>query len=146
MSLHVDVFFFVKNDQICKRTYFTVIYRCDQGLTDVLSIADVVLDEFKKDVPHITHVFVKSDNASCYHSNSSAEGLHQVCKEKGIKLARYDYNEPCRGKDQCDRESAGAKSVMRSYVDAGNDILTATDIFKALHYGTGLKNAKVILS
>ena len=28
--------------------------------------------------------------------------------------------EPCKGKEQCDPESARAKNVMKSYVDAGN--------------------------
>jgi len=32
---------------------------------------------------------------------------------------------------------------MRSYVDAGGNILTAKDIFDSLHYGSGLKNTKV---
>ena len=45
-SFHVDVFFFVKNDQVTKQSYFTSIYRCDQSLVDVLSISDAVLDEF----------------------------------------------------------------------------------------------------
>lgn len=47
MSLHVDVFFFLDESEMKKQTYFTAIYRCDQCLSDVISIADVVLDEFK---------------------------------------------------------------------------------------------------
>ena len=31
---------------------------------------------------------------------------------------------------------------MRSYVDAGNDIITAFDIVTALKHGNGLQNAK----
>ena len=33
-----------------------------------------------------------------------------MCKDKGFTVKQYDYNEPCRGKDQCDCETAGAKS------------------------------------
>ena len=66
-----------------------------------------------------------------------------MCKDKGFTLEQYDYNEPCRGKDQCDHEAAGAKSLMRSYIDAGNDILTAKDVFKVVLYGKGIQNAKV---
>ena len=32
---------------------------------------------------------------------------------------------------------------MRSYIDAGNDIFTAEDVFKALHYGKDIQNVKV---
>ena len=31
---------------------------------------------------------------------------------------------------------------MRSFIDAGNVILTAKDVFKALHYGKGIQNVK----
>ena len=44
----------------------------------------------------------------------------QICKNENITLLIYDYNEPCCGKDQCDMESAAAKSLLRSFVDAGN--------------------------
>ena len=58
----------------------------------------------------------------------------------------YDYNEPCCGKDQCDRESAAAKTILRSYVDSGNDLLTAEDLHKSLHYGYGMKNSQVAVA
>ena len=35
------------------------------------------------------------------------------------------------------------KSLMRSYIDAGNDILTAENVFKALRYGKGIKYVKL---
>ena len=42
-------------------------------------------------------------------------------------MLRYDFNEPCKGKDQFDRESAGAKAVINSYVSSGNDVMRADD-------------------
>ena len=115
MSLHVDVFFYKsKNKDIVKFTYFTLTERCDQGLVDVLSISDVVLEEFKQDVPHVNMLFGKSDNANCYHSNFATERLYHLCKQHGIQLLRYDYIEPSKGKDQCDRESATAKALLRN--------------------------------
>lgn len=143
ISLHVDILFTKKDGNLQKNVYFTSIYRCDQGVEDVLSLADSLIGEFKKDQPLIQSLYVKSDNASCYHGNFCAEGLRKVCMQNGITLERYDYNEPCKGKDQCDRENAGAKSLMRSFVDAGNDILSADDLKQALMYGKGLKNTNV---
>ena len=67
-------------------------------------------------------MFTKSDNAGCYQGNLSAEAIYKICKGRNIKLLRHDYNEPCCGKDQCDRESAAAKTILRSYVDSGNDL------------------------
>ena len=69
--------------------------------------------------------------------------MFTLCQKKGISLLRYDYNEPCCGKDQCDRESAAAKTIIRSYVDSGKDLLTAENIHQSLHYGYGMQNAQV---
>ena len=63
------------------------------------------------------------DNASSYHGNFVLEALHKLCLSKNIHLKLYDYNEPARGKDQCDIDSAGAKSLIRSYVDASHDLV-----------------------
>ncbi|XP_065670094.1 uncharacterized protein LOC136088903 isoform X2 [Hydra vulgaris] len=119
---------------------------CDQGIGDVVSLATAVLDQFRIDQPHIKKMFTKSDNAGCYQGNLSAEAIYNVCKERDIKLLRYDYNEPCCGKDQCDRESAVVKTILRSYVDSGNNLLTAEDIHKAMHYSFGAKDAKVAVA
>ena len=113
-------------DQLKKTVYFTALQRCDQGADDVLCLADELLAQYKKDEPSVNALFVKSDNGSCYHGNFCAEGLMKVCKKYGLNLLRYDYNKPCKQKDQCDRESAGAKSMMKSYLDAGNDIMSSS--------------------
>ena len=60
-----------------------------------------------------------------------------------MSLKRYDYNEPCHGKDQCDLQSAGAKCVMKNYVDAGNDLMTAENLYHALHFAKGIQDAQV---
>ena len=143
MSMHINVFFLKKGLDISKQVYLAVIYRCDQGMANTLSICENVLKEFKKTNPTITNIFTKSDNAGSYHGNCIFEGLFKVCKHAGFQLMRTDYNEPCRGEDQCDRESAAAKSIINSFVDAGNDLMTAQDVYKALHYGNGMQDTKV---
>ena len=54
MSMHIDVFFLKKGLDISKQVYLTVIYRCDQGMANTLSICENVLKEFKKANPTIT--------------------------------------------------------------------------------------------
>ena len=97
----------------------------------------------KDDFPQMRYLYAKSDDASSYHGNYYLEALFNLCNSKKFVLKRSDYNEPSRGKDQCDRESAGAKSVIRSFIDAGNDLTTAEDVYHALHYGRGIKNGDV---
>ena len=93
----------------------------------------------------MTNLYTKSDNAGCYHGNHPDEAMYILCRQKGIKLLNYDYNEPCCGKDQYDHEGAAAKSIIISFTDSGNDLLDEDDLFKALHYGYGMKDSNVAL-
>ena len=142
MSLHIDVFFRQQEDRLLKYVYMTCLFRCKQSKVDILNIGDSVLRKFKMACPFIDKLFAKSDNASCYHSNFVVEALYKLCLTIGFTLLRYDYNEPCKGKDQCDRESAGAKAVMNSFVGSGHDVISANDVFTALHYGKGIRNTQ----
>ena len=142
MSLHIDVFFRQDHDNLLKYVYMTCLYRCKQSMVDVLNIADNVLNTFRIDCPMINKLFAKSDNAGCYHGNYVMEALYKICLSKSLTLLRYDYNEPCKGKDQCDRESAGAKSVINSFVNSGSDLVSANDLHDALHYGKGIRNTQ----
>ena len=146
MTVHIDVLFVKRLTTIIKHVYYTVVYRCDQNMEDTFCISENVLKEIKKDVPEIDTLFIKSDNAGCYHGNYSAEINHLICKRENIKLLMYDFNEPSKGKDQCDREAASAKSLLRAYIEAGNDIQSAEDIYNAMHYANGLRHSKVCVA
>ena len=55
MSLHVDTLFYkVSDTQINQQSLFTIIYRYDQNTADVAVIPDVILDQFRKDLPKVT--------------------------------------------------------------------------------------------
>ena len=81
MSLHVDVFFVRKEELLVKHVYLTVIYRCEQNTSSIISIADIFLNEFKVDEPDVKKLFTKYDNAGCYH-----ESMYTLCKQKGFEL------------------------------------------------------------
>ena len=104
----------------------------DQDVKDTLLLGEHVIKEFKSDHPDVVEVYSKCDNASSYHGNFYPEFLYNICKQNGIIPRQLDYNEPQKGKDQCNREFAITRNMMRCFVDEGNDILTAEDIYKAL--------------
>ena len=66
-----------------------------------------------------------------------------ICKKKDVQLERYDYNEPQKGKDQCDRESAVAKRYINAYVNAGNNCMSAAEIKKGVLFLGGSNDSKV---
>ena len=136
MSVHVDVFLTkaVASSKLMKTVYFTTNYRCDQDVIDTLCIAEHVLKEILKDHPNIKQLFRKTDNAGCYSGNSVAEIEYSICRQNGFTLLRHDYSEPQKGKDQADRESAGAKKYINGYLNSGYDIITARDIKKGILY------------
>jgi hypothetical protein len=144
MSVHVDVLFIKNADgSLIKKTYFTALTRCDQDVIDTLCVADHVIKQIRADYPHLRQLYHKSDNAGCYAGNSVAENLYHICQLQNIDLLRYDYNEPQRGKDQADRDSAVAKRFLSAYIHSGNNCLSAEDIKKGILHLGGPKNASV---
>ena len=87
-------------------------------------------------------MYGKSNNAGCYHGNPYPESIYKICKQNSITLKRLDYNEPQKSKDQCKRDYALIRNAFRRYVDEGNDVTSADDIFKAL-LASPINNAKV---
>ena len=63
------------------------------------------------------------------------------CNEQDIMLIRYDYNEPCKGKDQCNFESDGLKTILKIL-----NVDSANGIFIALNQGKSLKNTKIYVT
>ena len=142
MTLHCDVLLLKKNGIVKKHTYFTTAYRSDQDIKDSLSLGDYVVKEFSKDFPDVKELYCKSNNAGCYHGNPCPESIYKICKQNSITLKRLDYNEPQKGKDQCDRDSALARNALRRYVDEGNDVTSAEAVFKAF-LASPITDAKV---
>ena len=67
--------FLDSNGDLQKNVYFTTVYRCDQGIIDSLSIANLMLDKLRKDLPRVKDLYAKPDNAGSYHGNSYAKAL-----------------------------------------------------------------------
>ena len=122
MNVHIDAVLTKQFSEIVKHVYYTVVYRCEQSLEDTVCISENVLKEIVKDLPGVTNYEI--DNASCYHGNYSAEVNHLYVN---MKLLRYNFNEPHKGKNQCNCEAAPAKNQLRAYVEAGNDNQSAED-------------------
>lgn len=90
------------------------------------------LEMIKTQKPHITHVYLRSDEAGCYHNNSLIAAAKDIGQRVGITVCRYDFSEPQYGKDVCDRILCPMKTCIRRYCNEGHDILTAADMRRAL--------------
>jgi len=105
---------------------------CTQDWYAVASILEDLLFKFKSTHPSISQVYLRSDEAGCYHNNSLMAALPSIGKHTGISVRRFDHSEPQKGKDICDRILCPIKAAKRTFSNDGRDILTANDMHIAL--------------
>lgn len=141
LSLHY-IYFKTNKDILVKSVDLTAWYRCDQDMMTTLNIA-VNMKEYKKNEPSVSTLYIKSDNAG-YHERLISKAMFKLSKAKGFQLIKYDFNEPCKGKDHCDWDSAAVKTILQSYVDSGSRILHAERIHLALRGRTKIDKVVVV--
>lgn len=119
------------------------VHLFEQATQDWLAVAGIIkscIEETKAKFPQVNEIFLRSDNAGCYHSSSLLLSLPTISTATGVSIARYDYSEPQKGKDVCDRKIAVMKTDIRRHVNEGNDVTTAMEMKEALESHGGAKD------
>lgn len=98
----------------------------------VASILEDLLVKFKSSHPSISQVYLRSDEAGCYHNNSLIAALPSISECTRISVRRFDHCEPQQGCDICDRILCPMKAAIRTFCNEGHDILLANDMHIAL--------------
>ena len=83
----------------------------------LLAIIDDVFRQLKEIIPEVNSVYIRSDNAGCYHCAFSLLSVYHVAREHAIELKRFDFSDPQGGKGSCDRKAATIKSHMRTHLN-----------------------------
>ena len=65
---------------------------CDQDQIAVASITQNTLSTLRKLYPELTGVYIRSDNAGCYHGGYLLTSLPSVGHETGIRVIGYDFS------------------------------------------------------
>ncbi|CAF4613272.1 unnamed protein product [Rotaria socialis] len=145
MSLLVGSFAFKEalSTETISKTYMLALTSCCQNEHTTLCAAQIILQQFHHDYPHIVKLIKRSDNASVLAGQSTIQCENFFSNSLGIKLLMRDYSEIQCGKSVCDRMSGSAKLRMRAYINAGNDVESAFEIKKAFEYGGGIQNLKI---
>ena len=79
------------------------------------SVLETLIPELVRIVPDVKEVFLRSDNAGCYHNAP----LLLFLSRKGVTLVDYSFSEANSGKDVCDRKIAPLKAQIRRYLNEG---------------------------
>ena len=134
LSWHISAPVTKKDSRIEVECFVHIFNFCTQNNYAVASIFEHLFQTIKAEYQSIlfSKAFVRSDNAGCYHNGLLLLCLHEVAKNAGVNLIRYDFSGPQAGKDICDRKTAPMKAHIRRFVNENNDVTTAEEMKKAL--------------
>ena len=126
-------------------TFVHVFESCNQDSCTVLAILNDVFGQLKSVMPELQSVYLRQDNAGCYHCALTLVAARQVGELNDLLLSSMDFSDPQGGKGACDRKAATFKSHMTGHLNSGHDIDTASQIQEAIESFGGVSGVKVKL-
>ena len=137
LSWHIGVVTFKdgenENDDFQTKTFVHVFDSTTQDAAISTAILSNTLENINILKPEVSKVYIRSDNAGCFHSSYGICSVPVINKKiKNLKVNRIDFSDPQGGKSICDRRAAHIKSHIRRYVNEGNNVVTATDFKQAI--------------
>ena len=100
------------SEEVEVQSYAHLFDLCPQDWYAVASILEDLLVKLKSSNPLICQVYLRSDEAGCYHNNSLVAALSSIGERTGITVKRLDHSEPQHGKDVCDRILCPMKAAI----------------------------------
>ncbi|XP_052074111.1 uncharacterized protein LOC127711994 [Mytilus californianus] len=137
-SINID-FEKVTEWQAHHRSFTNLFGKVKQDWFAVASALEHTLTTIKEQMPQIQEVFLRSDNAGCYHCGCLWLSLQGISERTGIRVTRYDFSEAQSGKSICDAKIAHMRLKMRMYVSSGRNITSPFEMQAAIMDGTGVK-------
>ena len=64
-------------------------------------------------------LFLRSDNAGCYHNTTLLSRATVIIARQGLVLKDYSFIEANSGNDVCERKIAPLKAHVERYIDEG---------------------------
>ena len=146
ISWHISVAYRRVEGQLQSQGFVTVIKSCGQGSSAVVAILQHVIRTLKTEHPEIQRVFLRQDNAGCYHSASTVLACAAIEASTGVRVEGLDFSDPQGGKGAADRLAATAKSHIRLYINEGNDVTTAQQMQDTLLSHGGIEGVRVAVA
>ncbi|CAH3141347.1 unnamed protein product [Pocillopora meandrina] len=126
-------------------TFVHIFDSCNQDSRTVLAILNDVFHRLKGVMPQLQSVYLRQDNAGCYHCSLSLVTARQVAEVNGLRLARMDFSDAQGGKGPCDRKAATIKSHIAVYLNSGHDIETASQMLEAISSFDGVAGVQTMV-
>ncbi|XP_052083876.1 uncharacterized protein LOC127721237 [Mytilus californianus] len=107
-------------------------------------LKDVLL-RIKTLQPNLQEVFLKSDNAGCYHSLQLMAFIWKNNSLFDLQVKEYNFSEVQSGKDLCDSRTGTCRMHVLKFANEGNNIENPADLKRALESNKGVRNTFVTL-
>ena len=146
ISWHISVAYRKVDQQLQSQAFINLIQSCSQGSAAVVVILQHIIQTLKLEHPEIERVFLRQDNAGCYHSASTIVACTRIEASTGVKIEGLDFSDPQGGKGAADRMAAAAKSQIRMFINEGNDVTNAQQMKDALLSHGGIEGVRVAVS
>lgn len=82
------------NEEIETQTNIHLFDECTQNWFAVASMIEHTLATLKTLKPNLSQVYLRSDNAGCYHCAYLLLSLPSIADRTGVNITRYDFSEP----------------------------------------------------
>ena len=132
INWHVSSVIMRRDESLEVTCYVHLVNSCRQDWFAVLSILENLLSTIKQGNPEVTKVYLRSDEAGCYHNSKLVSSFQDLGYRLGIEIVRYDHSEPQSGKDMCDKILCLMKAAIRRYCNEGHDVVSAQELYTAL--------------
>ena len=145
MSWHIAVVFRRIEGTLHSQSFVHLMQSSSQDSSTVVHIWQHILMTIKDEDTSISHVYLRQDNAGCYHSNLTILAADIIKKSTGVQIKQIDFSDPQGGKGAADRLAARCKSHIRVYINEGNDVTTVDEMKEALLSQGGLEGVRVVV-
>ncbi|CAH1252459.1 Hypp9299 [Branchiostoma lanceolatum] len=130
---------------ILVETFIHLFQTCTQDSSSVVSILQHTVQQLKEELPTLQSIYIRSDNAGCYHNTLLFQAAKHINQTAGVTIRRIDYCDPQGGKGSCDRQAATVKSHIKTWINEGHNVETATEFKTAVESRGGIPGVKVFL-
>ena len=143
MSWHIAVVFRQIEGTLQSQSFVHLMQSSAQDSLTVVHIWQHILKAIKDEDANISQVYMRQDNAGCYHSNPTILAADIIEKSTGVHIKQIDFSDPQGGKGAADRLAARFKSHIRVYINEGHDVTTVEEMKTALLSNGGLDGVRV---
>lgn len=120
------------------RLYVDHLSQSSSGRPDrdeVLSLIEAVLIRLRKDAPHVTSITIQTRAAPCYQNAWTAVALPYLGLAHNVRVTRVLHTETRDGRPLLAAHFAQAMSVLRAWMQKGNNCTTSTQAVIGLTSG-----------